>query len=211
MRGTQNFQSPQDRLIARRISICALSTLGLLPALPAQAADGTPPPVDTATPASTQRSRHALTVLVRLDGGQVFMPNLKPGAFARFGAEALFAPKLHGFSPIYGLWNGFEGWGAPRGSGFSVPIVGYGGIRAWVLIATLGGGLNLITVDGLDGKKGVGIFSPRASARVGFVIGPIHIAAEADVQRRWRWGLDDQTLFQAGVTLGPVLQRDPLR
>jgi hypothetical protein len=202
-----------------------LSIAAILAGGSAEAADAAPAPVamgpqaapnpgalQAPSPPDRKASdRHALVVLLRVDGGVTFIPGVPPGAYARFGAETLFAPRPRGPSLVYGFSNTFEGWGTSRGSGFSFPVLALGGFRASVFVATLGAGVNVVTVDGLDGTMGGGLFSPRASARVGFDFGPVHLAAEANVQYRWQWKLDDRPLFQAGVSLGPVLQRDPLR
>lgn len=78
------------------------------------------------------------------------------------------------------------------------------------MVATVGAGVNVFTFDALDKMSGGGILSPRASARVGFVVGGFHLSAIAQVQRRWQWGSDDLTLFTAGLVLGGASeQRDP--
>jgi len=53
--------------------------------------------------------------------------------------------------------------------------------------------------------KALGVFSPRASARVGLHFDPVFIVATADAQRRWRWGLDDISVFQAGLAIGVMI------
>ncbi len=86
--------------------------------------------------------------------------------------------------------------------GFAIPIVFFAGFRAPPVVATLGAGLNALTIDRLDDDTGVGVLSPRADLRLGLDFGGVFVLATSDVQRRWMWGRDDITLLQAGLALG---------
>jgi hypothetical protein len=140
--------------------------------------------------------------VIKLEGGVVHIPGAPLGGYGRFSSEGFWSLNKQGFSPIWGLWIAHEGWGIPRAGGYALPVVGFGGFRTPAFLATLGAGFNLFTLDGDRGTLGGGLFSPRAMGRIGLHIGRAYIAATAEVQRRWRWGLDDITLFQAGLALG---------
>jgi hypothetical protein len=146
-----------------------------------------------------------LWIGTRLEVGASFLASGTPGGYGRATIEMLSTGSLRETGPVLGFWYGFEGWGAPKVGGGSVPLALEGGVKLTHFVATLGAGFNLFTIDKLEKRYGGGIFSPRASARIGLHFEPVYVVATADVQRRWQWGLDDMTVFQAGLAIGVMV------
>jgi hypothetical protein len=138
----------------------------------------------------------------KVDGGVAIVPHEVVGVYGRFGGEGWFTKDPESSGPIWGFWDGLEGWGAKNAGGVAIPVIFFGGYRAKPMLATLGLGFNVFTVDNLDDDVGFGIFSPRAHARIGFLAGPVMIAANAEAQYRWLWGRDEIPMIQAGLTIG---------
>ncbi|APR85312.1 Hypothetical protein A7982_10661 [Minicystis rosea] len=177
-------------------------------ATPPGVGDPSKPPLQVAA----DPPRLALWVTPHFEGGVALLPSLVPGltkpmgGFGRFSVE-LLAPldTKKGTGPVFGVWYGFEGWGAPKIGGGSVPVLLDFGIKTDHFLGTLGVGVNAFTIDKLGEKYGGGLLSPRASARLGVIFDPVILMANADIQRRWQWGLDDLTVFQAGISIGFIM------
>ena len=167
-----------------------------------------PPPLAVATTPPPERT---FVWLFKGDGGVVVVPGHRVGGYGNVGFDALFDADRDRLRPVWGLSCGWEFFSVPKsggGGGFNLGLLG--GLKSPHVVATVGAGVNLFTFDAMDKMSGGGIFSPRASARVGFVVGSFHLSAIAHVQRRWQWGTDDHTMFTAGLVLGPLSeQTDP--
>jgi hypothetical protein len=133
----------------------------------------------------------------------VLVPGQRPGGYVRLGGE-ISACATAPVAPILRFGFAYEGWFSPNGGGFSVPAGFLGGIKAHAFVAMAGIGVNVFTVNRVSGTVGGGVFSPRATARVGFHKSAFFVDVAGDVQRRWQWKLDDVTMFQARVTAGVV-------
>lgn len=193
----------------RRFVFASIVVASFASSLTARAELATPPPGEVAvmlprTPAKVAADKpdERLWMSARFEAGASFLPAGAPGGYGRIAVEMLSTGSLRETGPVFGFWYGFEGWGAPKVGGGSVPLALEGGVKTTHFVATLGAGFNLFTIDKLEKRYGGGIFSPRASARIGLHFEPVYVVATADVQRRWQWGLDDMTVFQAGLAVG---------
>lgn len=139
---------------------------------------------------------------VKADGGVALVPGHTVGGYARLGADFALTEDPERARLVWGFWEAYEGWLGNDAGGFAIPIVFFAGFRAPPVVATLGAGLNALTIDRLDDDTGVGVLSPRADLRLGLDFGGVFVLATSDVQRRWMWGRDDITLLQAGLALG---------
>lgn len=138
----------------------------------------------------------------KVDGGVAIIERDTVGGFARLGADATIVKDLRRSRFAWGIWDAYEGWLAKDGRGFALPIVAYIGYRQAPFLATLGGGLNVFTIDHLDGDTGAGILSPRGDLRVGLDLDGFVVMAHSDIQYRWLWGRDDISLIQLGLSIG---------
>lgn len=163
-----------------------------------------PPPANPAQVATNPRPAWTSFLVVGVDGGVALVPGSTLGGFARLGVTVLQVRDPERASLAWGLQEGFEGWSVSKASGFALPIAFFVGVKSPRVVASVGGGFNLFTVDRRDDTTGGGIFSPRANARFGVHAGSLYLVAGADLQRRWDWKIDDLTLFTAGLTLGWV-------
>lgn len=78
------------------------------------------------------------------------------------------------------VWRGaIDDWGI--GSPFVVHAAISGPLRFG-----LGGGLDLVHVDRLQGRTGVGIFAPLALAELDVSVGGVRLGAEARAEYRWK-------------------------
>jgi hypothetical protein len=116
-----------------------------------------------------------------------------------------------GYRPFLGVTEQLEIWKTEGAGGVGVPGVMFFGYRLLPLSFGVGIGVNAFTVDWQGEETAFGIYSPRAAARLGLEVGPMYVLAEAEVQRRWRWTLDDITAGQIGLTLGYLLVEDMTR
>ena len=157
-----------------------------------------PAPAETEAPAPQIHCGGA-----QASAGVVLVPGEPPGGYVRTGGEFANCATRE-IAPILRISEGVEGWFSPKGGGFAFPVGFMGGVKARAFVALAGFGFNIFTVDRVGGTVGGGIFSPRATARVGFHKGTFYVDVVGDVQRRWQWKLDDVTMFQAGVTVGVV-------
>jgi hypothetical protein len=94
-----------------------------------------------------------------------------------------------------------EGWGGRRGGGGSIPVTVQIGYQVSALYAGIGGGVNALTFDQVDGLNSVGMLSPVAAASVGLALGPVSVLADVRVQYRWQLGNDNRVVPMAGLTL----------
>jgi hypothetical protein len=217
VRDSGSASGPTSRAPSRAIALLlSLATLVLagtsradlppgevaVPLPPPPAHNPPPPPPALVVAAPSARTTPTTFFALKAEGGMAYAPGHRPGGYGRFGAEVLVAPNHDRPGPVWGLWDAFEGWSNGANGGGSFPIVFFAGVRSPHVFATGGAGFNLITVDVVRDTKAAGIFSPRAQARLGVQVGYLMIAANVEVQRRWRWVLNDLTLFQAGITLG---------
>jgi hypothetical protein len=147
----------------------------------------------------------------------MFMEGLSPSAYARLGAGALVqVGDSHDENGWYlGGWDAFEGWGGAGRGGFALPLLFEASYRVKPAWFSLDVGANLFTVDSekaggedADAGTGGGVMSPRACLRVSFEAEPIYIAVQAEGQRRWRLGLPDRWVAQAGLDLGLMIYPD---
>jgi hypothetical protein len=165
-----------------------------------------PPPSRDLGVAASKADKPDALMAIRFEGGPAWATMRPMGGYGRLTIEALAVMRPHGASPVFGIWEGIEGWGAKFGSaGVSVPVVGEAGFRAGPLVATLGAGINVITFEQLGKAKGIGGFSPRAGARIGLTLGSVYVVATGDVQRRWQVNIPTMTMYQAGLAVGVVL------
>lgn len=151
-----------------------------------------------------------LWIAAKFEGGASLRPREANGGFGRFSVELLSTGTRRETGFAYGFWYGVEGWGAPKIGGAGIPVVLQAGVKTTHFVGLLGAGFNLFTLDKTsdgsgDGKYGGGIFSPRASARLGLHFDPVYVELMGDVQRRWAWGLPDSTMFQAGIAFGVMV------
>lgn len=140
--------------------------------------------------------------LFEIDGGVAIINRDTVGGFARLGGDGTVVKNLQRSRFAWGLWDAYEGWLAKDGWGFALPVVAYIGYRKAPFLATLGGGVNVFSVDRLDDDTGAGIFSPRGDLRVGVDFDAFVVMAHSDVQYRWLWGRDDISLIQLGLSIG---------
>lgn len=198
-----------------RAILFASLPLAVLTLAPAARADFATPPGEAVVmlprdrvvrPAVAAAPEEHLWIAAKFEGGPSFRPHDPMGGYGRFTVDLVSTGEREtGFA--YGFWYGFEGWGAPKIGGVTVPLVAQIGVKTTHFVALVGGGLNVLTLDKLsDGKGGGtyggGIFTPRASARIGLHFEPLYVVATADVHQRWQWGLPDATVFQAGLAIG---------
>lgn len=194
----------------RHLVFASIVTAVLAGSVTARAEFATPPPGevavmlprDRAPVRVAERRDEFLWASARFEGGAAFLPSGAPGGFGRIAVEMLTTGNQRQTGPVFGFWYGFEGWGAPKVGGGGLPMLLEGGVKTNHFVATLGAGFNVFTVDKLEKRYGVGVFSPRASLRVGLHFDPLYVVATADVQRRWQWGLDDMSVFHAGLAIG---------
>ncbi|MFT3767194.1 MAG: hypothetical protein QM820_16985 [Minicystis sp.] len=147
-----------------------------------------------------------LWISARFEGGASFLPSGAPGGYGRVAVEMLSTgDSVRDTGPVLGFWYGVEGWGAPKVGGGGVPLLFEAGVKTTHFVGTLGAGFNILNIDKIGEKYGVGVFSPRASVRLGLHFEPVYLVATADVQRRWQWGLDDMTVMQTGLAVGFML------
>jgi hypothetical protein len=161
-----------------------------------------------------QESHFAGAIFIpRIGGGAMFIEGLSPSAYARVGAGAIAqVGDPHDENGWFlGGWDALEGWGGSGRGGFALPLFFEVSYRVKPALFSLSVGANLFTVDfertdgeDEDGKTGGGVMSPRAGLRVGFEADPVYVAVQGEGQRRWRWGLPDRWVGQAGVDLGLV-------
>lgn len=172
------------------------------------AGDAVPIRVQTsAAPAQVagERSPGVVALGGRIGGGLVFPQGLPMGGAGRLGVDVIISPFGPGSGPFYAVTEQLELWRAPGATGFAVAGDVFFGYRALPLVAGLGFGLNAFTLDWQGEELGFGIYSPRAGARIGLQLGRFYALAEAGVQHRWRWTLDDPTIAQAGLALGYII------
>lgn len=154
-------------------------------------------------------------ISVKVDGGVAIVPGQSLGGYARLGADLALSADPARARWVWGIWDAYEGWFGDDAGGFAIPFVFFAGYRAPPFVATLGGGLNLLTIDHLAEDTGAGMLSPRGEVRLGLDFGRAFVLATSEVQRRWMWGRDDITLVQAGIAVGygtPFEQRaEPAR
>jgi hypothetical protein len=168
------------------------------PPTPPAVAIAPPPAVVDTAPAPERVS----VLLPRADGGVAVVPGRRVGGYGSAALDALWNADRRRLKPVWGLSGGWEFFGSPGtrgGGGFNIGLLG--GLRSPTVFALVGAGVNAFTFD-LEKGGGGGILSPRASARVGFVVGSFHLGAIAQVQRRWQWGSEDLTLVTLGLALG---------
>jgi len=141
---------------------------------------------------------------LNLGGGVALVPKEDVvGWYGQLYVEGMLSedPSRAGF--VWGFWEGLEAWGSDKaGGGLALPVVFNLGYRNAPLVANLGPGFNLFSIDGISDDGGFGIFSPRAEARIGIQTNDVQLLATGGVQYRWLWGRDDITMFQAGLVLG---------
>lgn len=175
-----------------------------------EVADGpvTPKPEQSLTLASDEPF---FRFAVDVGGGVAIVERDTVGGFARLGGEFTFVKNPRRSRFVWGMWDAYEGWFAKDAGGFALPIVAYVGFRKAPVLATVGGGLNVFTIDHLEHDTGFGLFSPRAEVRLGVDLDGVVVAAHSDVQYRWLWGRDDISLIQVGLSigLGPGFQQPP--
>jgi hypothetical protein len=204
-----------------RSSLLFASTLAALLGIPAvaqaqlAAAPGGPfatPPPAARPPLLVASSEKPALLGITAEGGAVFSPRLPTGAYGRLGVQAIVGDDVHGSGLIYGLWEGLEIWGTRGIGGGSMAVTGLVGWKAGALLATLGGGFNVLSLDkksSEDHRYALGLLMPRASVRLGVEIDSVFVGVTGDVQRRFAWGPDGVTLVQGGLAIGAMF--DPVR
>lgn len=184
-------------------SAAAQAQLAVAPEPPGRFA--TPPPGAGRTLAVASDEKPAL-LGITAEGGLVYSPQLPAGGYGRLGVQGLFGSGVRGAGPIAGVWEGFEGWSTGAMAGGSLAVLGLAGFKVSSFLATVGGGFNVLALDkpAHDRRWGVGLFTPRATVRVGLHVDGVFIAFTGDVQRRYAWGREGATLFQGGLAIGAM-------
>jgi hypothetical protein len=193
-----------------RPSILFASTLAaLLGSSVAQAQFATPPPA-ARRPLLVASDEKPALLAITAEGGFVHSPQLPTGGYGRLGVQGLFGPGVKSPGLIGGIWEGFEGWGTRGMGGGSLAVLGLGGFKASSFLAMAGGGFNVLALDKAtnDRRWAVGLFTPRATIRLGFHVDDVFFGFTGDVQRRYAWGRGGATLFQGGLAIGTMF--DPV-
>lgn len=173
------------------------------PSAPLVVATAPPPPPPRVLVATEPEPEHTYVVLIRANSGVVVVPGRPAGGYGGFGFDYLFNAERHRTKPIWGMGAGWEFFGLRRngsGGGFNIEL--HGGLKSTHVIATVTAGVNVFTFDSFDHRGGAGIFSPRAGARIGFLLDGYYLGAGAQVQRRWQWEGEDVTMITAGLVFG---------
>jgi hypothetical protein len=178
------------------------------PAPVLQVAAPTLPPSLPPPPVMVAAEPHRVDMgVVSFEGGPLFIPGRRVGGLGRISMDVVVAPEPNHPHFAWGARVSLEGWGGSNEGGFALPMMLVLGAWSEHVIATVGGGFNLFTLDGIDKKTGGGILSPRATARVGFTFGNVYLAVSGEAQRHWAWGLDDVSMFSAAGSLGVIFDQ----
>jgi hypothetical protein len=134
--------------------------------------------------------------------GAAFVQGARQGYYGRLEASAYkIQTRRRGF--IVELMTGLEGWGARRpgesaDKGGSLPLLVYGGIQSDAFFAAVGAGVDVVTVDQVDRKTGVGLLSPLGAFNLGFDLEGVRFLFDARAGYRWQLGAEDRTMVQVG-------------
>jgi hypothetical protein len=199
------------RLLSAIVIGAALLATSALAA--AQTAAERPVPLTVATQpvASAPDHRHPHAGLGGgLSLGLVDGPGADRGWVARLEYElfpALTPPgKLGGF---FGFLPGFQAWRTERGWGLGVPVAFTLGVRAPGVRFGVIAGVEALLVDTVDGDTGVGLYAPLAGLRLATEVRGWYAAADVRVTRRWQFGADDFTQWQAAFAIGHTWETRP--
>jgi hypothetical protein len=164
------------------------------------------PPPATLVVASDFPPEPTTILLAEADTGVAVVPGRGVGVYGNLGMNGIFNADRRRLRPVWGVscaWDFFVIPGRGEGGGLNLGFLA--GLKSPTMIATIGAGTNLFTVDSLD-TTGIGVFSPRASARIGILLGSFHLGAIGGVERRWQWKSDNHTLITAGLMFGGAIE-----
>ena len=164
-------------------------------------------PLDVA-PAPRSPLASASFFAPKAEAGAASVRGIGGGGYVRLSFEALFVGRRGRASLAYGVGDACEFWKANEAGGFSLPFVLFAGVHTPDVLATVGAGLNALTIDGVNGQMGAGGLSPRAQGRVAVKLGSMLVGVDLEAQRRWQQGVPSLTMLQAGVSIGLLIEGD---
>ena len=148
----------------------------------------------------------------RLSFGRAFHQDIPDGWYGRFETE-YFEQHAQGYrrrrGSLWGMRLGLEGWGSSEDWGAGLPVSAYGGYRQPLfradrgldLFGAVGVGVDVFSFDRVEDESGVGLFTPRAEAVLGFDFGGVRLLADGGVQYRWHFSQGDFLQLRAGIAL----------
>lgn len=197
-------------MVDRRDRRLALLVTALLAAMPSAAAAQEvavdPPPAPMKVAAAPRPRTHA-----GIGAGLAFGPARLGGGdngwVARLDFELLPVLGRPGkVGPIVGLQPALQAWGSDDGGGFGLPYAVVAGVRAPGLRVTGLLGIEVFFVDKIHDDYGFGLYAPFAGARAVFEHHREYLGFDVRVTRRWQFGADDYTQWQASIVIGGLVE-----
>jgi hypothetical protein len=142
--------------------------------------------------------------------GVVSEPGRPTGWIARLDYDVLPVLGLPGrFGGVFGFAPGLQYWRAGGDWGIGMPVGFVLGVRGPWFRATGGFGFEAILVDQVADDTGAGFFAPFGHLALGLDLRGWRAGVEGRVTRRWQFGADDRTQWQATFFVGRTIEAKP--